>query len=419
MSTSLLSSTARLQVPFVIAKIGDFSFGAYSKTVKKQVLDSFYNTINITYPNYIQRLNITKINGSVNTYSLTLVYGIKPGDDPNLIDKILSKVKDTRKIVFTYGDLAIPNFIYREEEAIIKDINYVVNLENSNITYSISAVSTSIGLAAGNYNFEAIKAKPSDMIKKLLYNYGLTQVFYGMRNRDLVDSKNLIASNDKEVLIEAKTQISLLDYLKYLVNCMTYIGNNPNDDLTTGRYLFSIEDDLTGDLGGPYFKVKYISNNLDSVAQSDYEIDVGYGEQAIPVSNFSITDNQAFAILYDYADDVKQDNYIYKYNDKGELESMHSPSITNTAPLMKTTQSYKNWWSNMTKYPINATMTINGLLKPAMLLSNIKINVYFYGQKHTSSGVYTITKQSDDISENGYKTTLTLLKVGGDAINGN
>ena len=68
----------------------------------------------------------------------------------------------------------------------------------------------------------------------------------------------------------------------------------------------------------------------------------------------------------------------------------------------------------MTQYPIKASITLRGLLRPAILMQNIKLNVYFYGRKHISSGVYIITSQKDSISKNGYSTTLDLIKIAQD-----
>ena len=66
----------------------------------------------------------------------------------------------------------------------------------------------------------------------------------------------------------------------------------------------------------------------------------------------------------------------------------------------------------MTKYPINATITIQGLLRPATLMQYVRLNVVFPGgHKHVSSGLYIITKQVDDISEQGYKTTLSMTRI--------
>ena len=51
----------------------------------------------------------------------------------------------------------------------------------------------------------------------------------------------------------------------------------------------------------------------------------------------------------------------------------------------------------MTQYPITATLTIKGLLKPALLMTYLKINTLFYGRDHISSGLYIITKQTDSV----------------------
>ena len=59
-------------------------------------------------------------------------------------------------------------------------------------------------------------------------------------------------------------------------------------------------------------------------------------------------------------------------------------------------------------------MTIRGLLRAVLLMSYIKVNVYYYGKKHISSGVYVVTQQEDTINQQGYFTTLSLLRVGGD-----
>ena len=47
-------------------------------------------------------------------------------------------------------------------------------------------------------------------------------------------------------------------------------------------------------------------------------------------------------------------------------------------------------------------------------MSYVKINAMFYGQKHSSSGLYIITKQEDSIDSSGYKTTLSLTRISGD-----
>ncbi len=104
-----------------------------------------------------------------------------------MIDRVLSSVNQSRKIVFTYGDCATPTYMYREEEGIITKVSESLDAANSKITYTISAVSTAINLSAGTYTFPKYSSKkPSDVIKQILFNktYGLQDIFYGMHNED-------------------------------------------------------------------------------------------------------------------------------------------------------------------------------------------------------------------------------------------
>ena len=111
---------------------------------------------------------------------------------------------------------------------------------------------------------------------------------------------------------------------------------------------------------------------------------------------------------------MQANNYGYRINDEGEIEEVFAKNLMNSKDLFKVTESTRNWWSKVTQYPITATLTIKGLLKPAILMTYVKINSYFYGRKHISSGVYIITQQVDTISENGYRTTLKLTRIAGD-----
>lgn len=47
-------------------------------------------------------------------------------------------------------------------------------------------------------------------------------------------------------------------------------------------------------------------------------------------------------------------------------------------------------------------------------MSYLRVNVFFYGNKHSSSGVYIVTKQVDEINSSGYRTTLSLVRIQGD-----
>ena len=425
---SLLSSNARVQAPYIKVTIGTYTFGVFSKAERKKATnkDGFYKAYDIKYPNYAQSLTITKINGQVNQYTLNLTYPVRSCDDPNFFEKVFSSVSQTRKIIFSYGDASMPTYIYKNEEAIITDINQTFNFGNNGvgssvIGYTISAVSGAALGTAACMNFINTKApkKPSDEIKKLFRNKktGLQDIFTGMSNRNL---DKLIDGSDQYVILDSKTNISALDYISYLVSCMVPVGTNIKN-LSKDIYILTIHDDTTYDklyndtantLGGPYFKVtrtSYVSEQSDA-----YEVDIGYNTAAI-VTNFQIQNNENYSLYYDYQQKINPAEYVRVLNSDGTWEERYAPVVTSNNNYFTTRAEDVSWWTKITKYPINATLTIQGLLRPAMLMTYIRLNVIFPGgHKHISSGLYIITKQVDTIDGNGYRTQLSLTKISGD-----
>ena len=413
----LLSTTTRVEVPFICVDIAGYSFGKYSKKVQTIVnpLDGFSRKVIEYFPNYLTDINITKVNGAVNTYTITLVYAIQDGDDPNKIDKILSNASKTRKAIISYGDYNSPTFIYKEEEAIITAITQQLDVSSSTIRYQINAVSAVKLIAEGNYNFSKVIAKPSDEIKKLLNNrkYGLLEIFYGMQNANLDE---LIPKDDKRVTIEAKLNISIFDYLNYLVSCMTAKSDLNNSIKNRHKYFLACFDDITGTYGGPYFKITEVKNNLQDITSiASYELDIGFPD-VDSVMNFSINTQDAYSILYEYNEQQDRKQYIYRINDNGQYDYITTSPLLKSKDLFVPTESEKTWWSQVTQYPLQASVTIKGLLRPTILTSYLKLNIYFYGRKYNASGIYMITKQEDTISMEGYRTTLTLVRIKGDQL---
>lgn len=407
-AANLVSIPTLVQSPFIIANIGGVTFGTFSGN---------YRT-NATYPNYMESMSVTKVNGTVNTYTLNFHYQVATGQDPNLLDKIFSRATKDRRIILQYGDWMAPNYIYKEEQCIITNVTTRLNMSSSSLDYTLQCTSDAIGLNSTQFNFPARNAKPSDVILQLLSNskYGLKDVFTGMRNKNVVLSKNLIASNDKKVQLLPQNNTTILNYLNYLVGCMVDNKTPEENKLSTSKYFLTINDDYSNDLGGTYFKVSEVSANAAVYNATDtYELDINYPGDNF-VTEFSLNNDQSWAILYEYAGDVKQEEYTYNIRDDGTIETLSSPSLL-TSSLTNAKSAYKTqWWSYMTEFPITATLTLKGLTRPSMLMTYVKLNVWFAGgQKHISSGTYIITKQTDSITSAGYTTTLTLLRVGGDA----
>ena len=431
-SMALMSSTNRIEVPFIKVTIGNYTFGAYTERGRK-LASGQYDQVKVDYPKYVKSLRITKINGQVNQYELVISYPIQPGDDPNFFEKVLASVSKTRKIIFTYGDVSAPEYIYKNEQAIITNVATNFSQKSAEIGYTISAVSSGmLGYAGGHYFEKRPHTKPSTVIYELLErkDLGLKDIFYGMQNVALVKTLQLIDGGDAEVDLDAKENVTVLDYIKYLVSCMVPVGVDKNSLKTNTFFIFTIHDEaenqqLTANsedkkysistsgrnLGGPYFTVKRLSKNVE---HSDaYEVDIGY-PSANTIINFQLENNQNYSIFFDYNGQLSTADYVYRINaDSGKLEKEFSNRLVSLNHTFSTGAEDRTWWTKVTEYPIGATITLRGLLRPALLMEYLRVNIYFFGRKHIGSGLYVITKQIDEINESGYKTTLTLMKVSG------
>lgn len=415
---SLLSSQARIQAPWIKVTIGTYTFGIFDTKTKNLFTKGgdFYSAFDIQYPNYIQSLSITKINGQVNQYTLNITYPVRSGDDPNFFEKVFSSVSSTRKIVFSYGDSSMPSYIYKDEEALITGISQTFNLDQSTITYQIKAVSSTVVGKTGAYNFMySGYYKPSDLIKEIFLNktYGLQNIFTGM---SISNYNDLIEGGDKVVKLSPKTNTAPIDYLNYLVSCMIPDSSTTNN-LSNEIYILTIHDDTVYDKlyndtithGGPYFKVTKTSNNIQNA--DAYEVDIGYNTSNI-VLGFSIESNENYSLYYDYNEKLHPETYTRRINNKGEWEDVYAPTYTSGNSTFSTRAEDINWFTKVTKYPISASIKIQGLLRPAQLMQYLRLNVIFPGgNKHISSGLYIVTKQVDDISMSGYTTTLSITRI--------
>ena len=401
-NVNLLSSSALVQTPYITVKIGKYEFGCYNeKAVGSK-----------KYPNYIKSLQIEKINGQVNKYMLQINYVITEQDDPNYFEKVFSSVSDTRRIVFTYGDLSNSNYLYREEEAIITNINSSFSVESSSISYTVNAVSSGILAKSGAYPFIAPqeKVKPSDEIKKLLKNkmYGLQDLFTGMRDMDLVN-RYLIPGNDLAVQLESKLNYSVLEYLQYLVSCMTPDLNSSVSKNTF--YVMNFIDDTSGIFGGPYFKITPVDKRQQY--PEAYDLYIGY-PTANAVTSFRVQNNENYSIYYNYQNELHPEKYVRRINTLGEWEDIYAPVVSSGTDTFETDENDRTWWTKITQYPINISLDIRGLLRPAILMSYVRLYVLFFGRLHINSGIYIVTKQVDNIDESGYRTSLNLTRISSD-----
>ena len=413
-STSLLTTPTHVESPFIILKVGNYTFGSYSASGSFEWRNS---SNKVTYPNYMTGIQITKVNGTVNRYVLTMTYQIEAGQDPNLLDKIFGSV-GYGTVYISYGDWNAPSFIYKEEEAIITKLTSQIDFSNSRIVYTMYCTSNALALIGGYYNFEGQTAKPSDIIYDMVYSqegmYHLQEMFPGLKST--TNFSRFIARDDASVELLPKSGIDALSYINYLVSCMSPTTSDPASPIRDGNYYLTICDDISGEFGGTYFKVTKVDTNSGAISinNSDvYEVDIGYPGDTL-VTSFKVNEDNSWALLYNYSQEVSSNDYVYNIDAQGNVYSSYSPNITTSSSSYKTTETQRNWWTQMTQFPITATLEIKGLLRPAMLMSYVRINALFYGLRHVSSGLYIITKQVDTVDSRGYRTTLSLQRIAGD-----
>lgn len=377
-----------VEAPYFELDISGVKFGGYH---------------NKKIPNYVRSLTVRKINGSINEYSISLIHQIRPGDNPNYIDNILS-AQGFNYISLKYGN-ANTGQIFRDQKALITNVAQTFDFTSCNIVYNISATSIAAETAAQRYNFSEYEGKLSDRIRWLLYESvtDILDIFPGMASRAEVEKLGLIPTNDKSVVIGAQTGVTAINYLLTLVERMENASMSIDDELTKSVYMLTVNDSNRGSS----FRITEVTSNVSSIPFM-YEVNVGYPDDNF-VMDFSVKDNFAWAVAYEGSKKIVK--YDYEIDSLGNLERQRVPAYYQEDEDIL---GFRNLWSSLTRFPINATLTVRGLLQDSLLMQYIKVNCIMYGAKRITSGVYIVTEQEDSIGNGVYSTTLTLMRVAGD-----
>ena len=397
LANSLLSVGKNLvEAPFVQLEIAGKTIGTYRGESN-------------TYPNYISGLTVSKINGELNTYTINLVYQVRAGEDPNRLDKLFS-ANQFNPIKIYYGDLNA-SYVFEENGAVVTNITSQRDYVSNKINYVISATSAGTRLDAITGTFAPVTSKPSTQLSNLMYESQYSSLiksaYPGMANKTHVFSRGLIPTNDSVVNIMGKKNISINDYMTYLVSIMSTQTESASI-LRNSIYMIQYYDDINS---GSSFAVKKITagSTFNNVNSNIFEVDINYPDDAL-IYNFNVSTNNSWAIMYDKKVTNNAPEYFYDIDSQGNIQKTYSPNITKKASQMS--EIDKNWWSYMVNFPVKATLTMRGLLRSSYLTDYIIVNAYFYGIKHYTSGLYTIVGQEDTLNGSGFKTTLSLVKVG-------
>lgn len=385
-----------VEAPFAEVTIGDVTFGTYN----------VYKNYS-SYPNYVQSVDIVKTNGTINEYTINLIHQISPGDNPNYIAELLSAT-GYNEIQISYGDANYGKY-YRDVNALLTGVKTFFDFAGCNIRYTLTATSLSYLMATTKMNFPAVTDKPSNVIIDLMEKQSelITSYFPGMRNITDVTAMGLIPTNDKEVEIGAVKNKNILEYISYLTSLM----QDENDELSEkSSYYLTVNDEHLNGLQNT-FSIKEIISDKINPNSLIYEVDVGYPDDNL-VYDFTINSNYAWAATY--SDAGKLTNYQYDIGNDGTINQQKALPLLSSALSANNALIDTNMWKQLTRFPITATLTLKGLSAPILLLTYIKVNNYYFGNKRITSGLYIVTEQRDSISGSGCRTSLGLTRVASD-----
>ena len=389
---NLLSYPNLVEAPFIEVDLNGIKIGGYGNKEDK-------------YPNNVTQLEIDKINGRINQYKISLINQVRAGEDPNFIDSLLSRTGVRNKLKIKYGDSAYGSF-FKEDEAYIVDATYNEDVNSAKITYTINAVSSLGEVQQAYFNFPEVESKPSSEIIDLLYknkntSNQLLDLLPGMRNEQETLSRGLIPTDDDKVIIPGGENFSLVDRLTQLVSYMT------DSSSPESSYFLSYED--SGD-NNSIFKITKTTptGDNDAIATNCYYVDVGYPGNSF-VTRFEVSSDVYWPIFYKYSDNIIAYDYDIDYN--GKLITKQINPVTIDDKYNSRRHALESWKNFVEAYPISATLTIKGLMKPVSLMEKVYVYSQFYGERDLATGLYSIIGQHDSISGNGYNTTLYLLKV--------
>ena len=386
----LPSTVNYVEAPYVKLTLGGVSIGTYRGG---------------NYPNYINSLSVKKTNGSMNEYTINLIHQIYPGDNPNYIDNLIS-ANGYNKIKIEYGD-SESGVAFRNDDALLTGVKSNFDFFNNTISYTLSATSSAIMSAVGNRSYPEVTDKPSNIINKMLFDTKeLLEYFPGMENRTRVSSKLLIPTTDKVITIGSVESTTPFGYLTTLVSAMQPVNSKSN-----AVYFLDIKEDSKK---GAYFQIKEVETKTVTPSSTFmYEVDINYPDDNSLVYNFAVNEDFAWPLAYKYSGGFN--TYNYNIDNSGTMTSSKTTSnLKNITSTTGVSSMDANWWKNVTEFPIKASLEIKGLSTYVLLLNYIKINVYYFGKKRSSSGVYIVTGQEDSLSGNGFRTRLDLLRVAGD-----
>lgn len=363
------------------------------------------------HANYMLSLeNVKNGSGCVNSFTVSIAYVPKFGDDPDLIDKALSF--SDRKCTLQYG-YGVDDF--HTDEYVGQILDYSVEIRNNMLYYTITGYSSITPLIDSKLSFDAIDStadsesrRPTVVAKNAIEKY-LTEY-------KISDYKVVVDDNVKDLAedsIEAASDISLFDYVSSILK-LARDETQPNTE-----------------------EVELNERITYTYTISDYNNSSG---KSINITKIDPSEEQSIKIIFNWMDkndnlviDFKTDfsgaillnrNYVtqdgvsvdkYTINEKGEAEKVTTKvkesSYTSGSTSDKDASSTSYTWAEAVQHSYTATLSLVGIPCEIPLGTIIEVVPLIYGKPHHTQGRYMVTKTTDTLDSSGFRTTLEMFKL--------
>ena len=362
--------------------------------------------------------DISRLNKQWNRSSIVMEFGIYIYQ----INDLVSSVKTTVNEMFGYDESYKTFREYYEEDSLESKSNKYTNLFEGKNVIAIHAESIQGFTMNLKFNNKVLTPNLNKLAKEGIYfsNFYSQESVGNSSDSEFTSLSSLLPSSSGTVFMnyfnrDYETILKLLKERNYYTFSMhANNGSAWNRDITykylgyDDFYYYTKDYEIDEVIGLGLSDKSFFRQSIEKIKDINNNNSNWYGTLVM------LTNHTPFSDIGDFSD-YSVDYITSEVNEEtGELEEVFSPAISSGNSHFLTRANDMTWWSKVTSFPIKATITIKGLLRPAILMTHVRLNVYFYGHKHISSGLYIITQQNDTINEQGYKTTLSMLRISGD-----
>lgn len=360
--------------------------------------------------------------GKANSFSIDLAFSpskpsiLYPNDsqfdttDPNVIDYILLNARNEEtgliKCKLSYGYSAPKRIVSPEYEGMILD--YSVDLESGILKYTITGYSDAVAMKDIKINVKSGTFKPTERISELY-----REVISKYTDYSLYFEPDTLGT-DKEVELEAHSEVSPFEYIQVLLEHAEYINDSDDtEEAYRSTYLYYIND------ASKKIVVKRYDPRQGEVSTASR---VQFSWMA-PAGNEGInyaTDGMVLGFQTQYKGSVgtalkasKNSGEATKYGIDAAGEAVKDTGnnpLTTGANATADNMAHKHLWTESLQYAYLATLTLVGIPCEIAVLDQIYVYPMIYGQVHHTGGLYLVKSVTDMISSGGFTTSISLIR---------